>query len=89
MRNCNSSNNMKILKHKIIKKIEALFELYDHTFTNYPAIKLALLAFYAVHLPNKTKITALLSTIRAQRLSFHLRLMLYGLEHRVQGIEGG
>jgi hypothetical protein len=80
---------MKILKHKIIKKIEALFELYDRTFTHYPALKLALLAFYAAHLPNRTKIAGLLATIRTLPLPFHLRLLLYGLEHRVQDIEGG
>lgn len=77
---------MKILKHKIIKKMEALFELYDCNLSNDPRVKLGRLAFYVSHLPNKTKITALMAIIRTMSLCFDLRLMLYGLDHRVQGI---
>lgn len=69
--------------------MEALFELYDRSLSNDSALKLARLAFYVAHLPNKTKITALIATIRAMPLCFQLRLMLYGLDYRMQGIEGG
>lgn len=68
--------------------MESLFELYDRN-SDDTALNLTRLAFYAAHLPNKTKITALFASIRTMPLCFHLRLMLYGLEQRVQGIEGG
>lgn len=80
---------MKILKHKIVKKMESLFELYDRAHLDHPALKLHLLAFYAAHLPNKNKIALLQAALRALPLRWRHRLALYGLERRVEGVGVG
>jgi hypothetical protein len=78
---------MKILKHKIVKKMEHLFELYEQAHYDQPQLKMTLLAFYLHHLPNKLKIAHLLSAIHTLPLSWDQRLVLFGLERRVEEIE--
>lgn len=78
---------MKILKHKIVKKLEYLFELYERTHSDHTHLKLHLIAFYIHHLPNKLKIAHLVSTIRTLPLNWHQRLVFFGLLRRVDQIE--
>lgn len=80
---------MKILKHKIIKKMESLFELYDRNHLDSPALKLHRLHFYVKHLPNKTKISLLTAALTSLALSWHQRLALFGLERRVEDVAEG
>lgn len=80
---------MKILKHKIVKKIESLFELYERTHNgkDHTQLKLHLVAFYLHHLPNKLKIAHLVSAIRTLELSWDERLVFFGLRRRIEEIE--
>lgn len=77
-------NNLKILKHKIIKKLEFLFELYEQSHGDNPQLRLLLISFYITHLPNKLKLTNLSASVKNMQLSWGERLVFFGLSQQIE-----
>jgi hypothetical protein len=74
---------MKILKHKIIKKLEYLFEIYEQKHNDNIKLKLLLISFYLNHLPNKLKLSLLITSVKSMSLNWNERMVFFGLKEKI------
>jgi len=77
LKKINQPQNFKVILFKLVKKIENILEMYEKDNNNCIPLKLIMVKFYILHLPNNIKLSQLFSNLTLKKISWKQRVLLF------------